>query len=62
MKGFPTWLFHVVEILIVAVIFSFMVIFLWGFWVGVKVINNRANNITEITVFPPNIKFKDVDE
>jgi hypothetical protein len=57
-KAFPGWLFHLVEVLLVAVIFSFCVIFLWGMWVGIRIIGRRANKISEITVFPPTIKFK----
>jgi hypothetical protein len=59
MKGFPTLLFHVVEVLIVAVVFSFCVIFLYGIYVGIRIIGKRANKISEITVFPPTIKFRD---
>jgi TRAP-type C4-dicarboxylate transport system permease small subunit len=57
-KSLPSWLSQVVEVLLVAVIFSFCVIFLFGMWTGIKIIGRRANKISEITVFPPSIKFK----
>ena len=56
-KALPAWLFHTVEILIVAVIFSFATIFLWGMYVGIRIIGKRSNKIAEITIFPPTIKF-----
>lgn len=58
-KTLPTWLYHVVEVMIVAMIFSFAVIFLWGLWVGIRIVGNRSERISEITVFPPRIKFRD---
>ena len=58
-KALPAWLFHTVEILIVAVIFSFATIFLWGMYVGIRIIGKRSNKISEINIFPPSIKFTD---
>jgi hypothetical protein len=58
-KSLPTWLYHTAEIMIVAVIFSFATIFLWGMYCGIRIIGKRSNKITEITFLPPTIKFKD---
>lgn len=57
-KTLPIWLLHVVEVLVVAVLFSFCVIFMWGVVTGIRIVAGRANRIEEITVFPPTIKFK----
>jgi len=62
MKTLPVWLLHVVELLVVAVLFSFCVIFMWGVIVGIKIVAGRANRIEEITAFPPSIKFKVEDK
>jgi TRAP-type C4-dicarboxylate transport system permease small subunit len=58
-KTLPTWLHMVTEALIVAVMFSFAVIFLWGMWVGIKIVGRRANDIESITLVPFAIRFKD---
>jgi hypothetical protein len=58
-KSLPVWLYHIVEVMIVAIIFSFAVIFLWGMWVGIRIVGSRSERISEISVFPPSIKFKD---
>ena len=58
-KALPAWLFHTVEVLIVAVVFSFATIFLWGMYVGIRIIGKRSNKISEINIFPPSIKFID---
>jgi hypothetical protein len=58
-KSLPAWLYHVAEVMIVAIIFSFATIFLWGMWVGIKIVGKRANKISEINIFPPSIKFRD---
>lgn len=57
-KSLPAWLFHVVEVMIVAVVFSFCVVFLWGLWVGIRIVGKRSNKISEINIFPPSIKFR----
>jgi hypothetical protein len=59
LKSLPTWLYHTVEVMIVAIIFSFATIFLWGMWVGIRIVGKRANKISEINIFPPSIKFRD---
>jgi hypothetical protein len=61
-KTLPIWLLHVVEVLMVAVLFSFCVIFMWGVVMGIKIVAGRANRIEEITAFPPTIKFKVEDK
>lgn len=63
-KSLPTWLAHVTEILIVAVIFMTCMTFLAGIWVGLRIIGKRMDSITEIQFFPPKItmKVKEHDE
>ena len=57
-KTLPIWLLHIVEVLIVTVLFSFSVIFMWGVITGIKIVAGRATRIEEVTLFPPSIKFK----
>lgn len=58
-KSLPTWLGHVVEILLVTVVFMTMMTFLAGIWCGLKIIGRRANSIQEIQFFPPKIIFNE---
>ena len=58
-KTLPSWLGHVVEILIIAVIFFTAMTFLTGVWCGLRIIGRRANSIQEIQFFPPKIVFNE---
>ena len=57
-KSFPHWLYLTVEILLVAVVFTAMCIFLFGIYTGIRIIGRRANKIEEISIWPPRITFK----
>lgn len=57
LKSLPAWLGHAVEILIVAVIFSFAVIFLWGFALGIRIVRGKRKEIKKISILPPSIEF-----
>ncbi len=61
-KGLPLYLFHIVEIMVVGVLFSVACLFLFGLFVGIRIIGRRANKIEEISFFPPKITFKVDDE
>jgi hypothetical protein len=61
-KSLPLWLVHVVEIMIVGVLFTAACLFLFGLYVGIRIIGRRANKIEEISFFPPKITFKVDDE
>mgnify|MGYP003338202067 CR=1 FL=1 len=58
-KTLPHWLASIVEILLVAVVFSTAVTFLVGIWCGMRIIGRRASSIKEIDFFPPKIIFKE---
>lgn len=57
-KSLPTWLSHVVEVMIVAVVFLTVMTFLAGVWCGIRIIGRRANSIEEIQFIPPKVTFK----
>jgi len=61
-KSLPLWLGHVVEVLIVALVFMACTTFLAGIWVGLRIIGKRMDSITEIQFFPPKIIFKSKEE
>ncbi len=61
-KGLPLYLFHIVEIMVVGVLFTAACLFLFGLFVGIRIIGRRANKIEEISFFPPKITFKVDDE
>jgi hypothetical protein len=62
-KGFPSWLFTVVEVLVVAVLFSAAVLFLFGLYIGIKMIGSKAPQIKRIVFFPiPSIEYYEEDE
>jgi len=58
-KSLPAWLGHVVEVLIVAVVFMTVMTFLAGLWCGIRIIGKRASSIQEIQFIPPKVVFKD---
>jgi hypothetical protein len=57
-KSLPTWLSHVVEVMVVAVVFLTVMTFLAGVWCGIRIIGRRANSIEEIQFLPPKVTFK----
>jgi hypothetical protein len=62
-KGFPSWLFTVVEVLVVAVLFSAAVLFLFGLYIGIRMIGSKAPQIKKIIFFPiPSIEYYEEDD
>jgi uncharacterized membrane protein YfcA len=62
-KGFPSWLFTVVEVLVVAVLFSAAVLFLFGVYIGIKMIGSKAPQIKKIIFFPiPSIEYYEEED
>ena len=59
MKSLPTWLMHVAEVLLVAVLFMTAITFLTGIWCGLRIVGKRANSIKEIQLLPPKIIFNE---
>jgi len=59
MKSLPTWLMHVAEVLLVAVLFMTAITFLMGIWCGLRIVGKRANSIKEIQLLPPKIIFNE---
>lgn len=56
-KSLPTWLGHVVEVLLVATVFMTTTTFLAGVWCGLRIVGQRSKQIKEIQFFPPKIVF-----
>jgi hypothetical protein len=53
----------VVEVLVVAVLFSAAVLFLFGVYIGIKMIGSKAPDIKKITFFPiPSIEYYEEDD
>ena len=59
MKSLPTWLMHVAEVLLVAVLFMTAITLLMGIWCGLRIVDKRANSIKEIQLLPPKIIFNE---
>lgn len=57
-KTLPTWLYHVVEILTVAILFGAAVTLLAGIWIGIFIVKRRAKSIESFTLIPFRIEFK----
>jgi hypothetical protein len=58
----PTWLSMITDALLVIILFTFSIIFLWGMFVGIRIIGRRSNDIESITLIPFGIKFKSNDQ
>jgi ribose/xylose/arabinose/galactoside ABC-type transport system permease subunit len=58
-KGLPTILQSVVDILIIAVIFLTAFTLIFGVWIGFCITRKRMNSIVELQFFPPKIVFKE---
>lgn len=57
-KLFPSWLYHTVEVLMVAIFFFSAVTLLAGIWIGILVVKKRARSIQSFTLIPFKIEFK----
>jgi hypothetical protein len=55
----PHWLGLVAEVMLVTILFTFAIIFLWGMWLGISIVGRRANDIESITLIPLEIKFRE---
>lgn len=58
-KGLPTILSNVFDILVIAVIFTTAFTLIMGIWLGFCITRKRMNQIVEIQFFPPKITFKE---
>lgn len=58
-KGLPTILGTVFDVLLIAVIFVTLFTLILGVWLGFCITRKRMNSIVELQFFPPKITFKD---
>lgn len=58
-KGLPSVLSHLVDILLIAVIFLTAFTLIIGVWLGFMITRKRMNSIVELQFFPPKITFKE---
>ena len=58
-KTLPTALNHVVDILLIAMLFTTAFTLVVGIWLGFFITRKRMNHILEIQFFPPKITFRD---
>jgi len=58
-KGLPTFLANLVDILLIAVVFTTAFTLILGVWLGFAIVRKRMNHIVEIQFFPPKITFRD---
>jgi hypothetical protein len=58
-KGLPTFLSHMFDIMLVAVIFVTAFTLILGIWLGFAIVRKRMNHIVEIQFFPPKITFRE---
>ena len=62
LKGLPTYLMTIVDILVIAVIFLTAFTLILGVWLGFCITRKRMNSIVELQFVPPKITFKDKKE
>jgi len=58
-KSLPTFLANLVDILLIAVVFTTAFTLILGVWLGFAIVRKRMNHIVEIQFFPPKITFRD---
>lgn len=58
-KGLPSYLSHLVDIMLIAVIFLTAFTLIIGVWLGFMITRKRMNHIVELQFFPPKITFKE---
>jgi uncharacterized membrane protein YfcA len=62
-KSFPLWLYTIVEVLVVAVLFASACLFLFGVYIGIRMIGSKAPQIKKIIFFPiPSIEYYEEDD
>ena len=57
-KALPNTLSHLVDVLIIAMLFLTAFTLIVGIWLGFFITRKRMNHIVEIDFFPPKIVFK----
>ena len=57
-KTLPHWLAMLSQAIIVMVLTSFAIIFLFGLWTGIRVIGYKAGKIRRISLMPFEIEFE----
>lgn len=58
-KGLPTVLSTMFDILLIAVVFTTAFTLIVGIWLGFCITRKRMNSIVELQFFPPKILFKE---
>jgi ribose/xylose/arabinose/galactoside ABC-type transport system permease subunit len=58
-KGLPTYLATLFDILVIAVIFLTAFTLIFGVWIGFCITRKRMNSIVELQFLPPKITFKE---
>ena len=58
-KGLPSFLSHMFDILLIALIFVSSFTLVIGVWIGFAIVRKRMNHIVELQFFPPKITFRE---
>ena len=58
-KGLPSYLTTIFDILVIAVIFLTAFTLIFGVWIGFCITRKRMNSIVELQFLPPKITFRD---
>jgi hypothetical protein len=58
-SSLPLWLGTVLQVLIVAMLFTTSVVLLIGIWIGIKLVVRQGNRIKAISFVPPKIEFNE---
>ena len=61
-KGLPTLLGTIFDILMIALIFTTAFTLIFGVWIGFCITRKRMNSIVELQFLPPKITFKNKNE
>jgi ribose/xylose/arabinose/galactoside ABC-type transport system permease subunit len=58
-KGLPSWMSSIFDILLIAVIFVTAFTLILGVWLGFCITRKRMNSIVELQFLPPKITFRE---
>ena len=58
-KGLPSYLSNILDIVLVAMIFVTAFRLILGVWLGFAIVRKRMNHIVELQFFPPKITFRE---
>ena len=58
-KGLPSYLSNILDIVLVAMIFVTAFTLILGVWLGFAIVRKRMNHIVELQFFPPKITFRE---